>query len=122
MSIAYEVSTATKRFQRRWERWEKSGVSFPQVRHVGWWLLHNVVSHPALVYPCDATLWLHDWSSQQLNRRGKFRASKPPKIQRRAAWVVQNVAAHIVMGFLPVESAFRFHDVTAEWMDVPGWV
>ncbi len=40
----------------------------PKVQHYLWWLLHNLVAHPAIgMVPVKAAFDFHDWSSRKLN-------------------------------------------------------
>lgn len=40
----------------------------PRVQHHFWWLLHNLVAHPAIgLVPVKATFDFHDWTSRKLN-------------------------------------------------------
>lgn len=41
---------------------------FPKVQHHFWWLLHNLVAHPAIgLVPIKSTFDFHDWTSRKLN-------------------------------------------------------
>ena len=65
-----DLSTSDNRYAHRLAIWKMSGVSFPGLRHHGWWLLHNLVAHPLLgVLTGPWFVWFHDWTSQHLNRR-----------------------------------------------------
>ena len=40
----------------------------PRVKHYIWWLIHNLVAHPAIgLVPIKATFDFHDWTSRKLN-------------------------------------------------------
>lgn len=42
--------------------------NLPRVQHHFWWLLHNLVAHPAIgLVPVKATFDFHDWTSRKLN-------------------------------------------------------
>ncbi len=125
MSASYTTSTSVARYDHRVERWRMETRFLPGARHHAWWLLHNVVSHPLLgISTGNFALWLHDWTSQHLNRRGILLRSEPPVIPagRRRAWVWHNVVGHLAIGLLPVRSSFEFHDRTARAMNVEDWV
>lgn len=106
-------------------RWRaEGGVPRPlwQIRHAGWWWLHNLVVHPLLgLLPVAAIVRLHDWSSGRL-ARSLPPESPLPRIPSRWRWLVHNVGAHVAIGVWPCATTFRWHDVTAKRMGVPGWV
>jgi len=40
----------------------------PKVKHYFWWLLHNLVAHPAIgIAPVRPAFEFHDWTSRKLN-------------------------------------------------------
>jgi hypothetical protein len=46
----------------------KVGRKLPLAQHYAWWLIHNLVAHPAIgVLPIEATFEFHDWTSRKLN-------------------------------------------------------
>jgi hypothetical protein len=41
----------------------------PRIKHWGWWLLHNCITHPLIgVMPIKPMFEFHDWTSRRLNR------------------------------------------------------
>jgi len=116
------VSTCQYRYLQRKEKWIKSGVSFPRVRHHFWWLLHNLVSHPLLAIPTIHGVWFHDWTSKKLNRKPKFIASTFPNVSNWKLWILHNVLLHIAIAIVPCKTTFEWHDNTATQMDVEDWV
>lgn len=117
------MSKVEERYWFRVSRWRKSGVSFPEARHRFWWLLHNLVAHVLLgVLPCSATVWFHDWTSKELNRKMFMTVSTPPKIPSRCLWALHNILAHAAIGLFPCKTTFEWHDKTAIAMNVPDWV
>lgn len=111
------------RYTRRIPIWVGTAKLFPRLRHHGWWLLHNVVSHPILgVWVSQHTVWFHDWTSMHLNCRSTIRPSPQPQVNSRWHWLFHNVVGHVVIGLLPVPTSFRFHDKTAEAMHETYWV
>lgn len=123
--MSHDRSTSAGRYAHRLDVWKESGVLFPRTRYHGWWLIHNVVSHPLLgVSHGPRVVWFHDWTSQYLNRRPRLRPSPPPAIPegKRLAWTWHNVAGHLAIGLLPIPRSFAFHDRGAEAMGVEDWV
>lgn len=117
------MMTCEGRFNARQKRWKAAGVAWPRLRHHVWWLLHNVVAHPLLAYPTSFGLWLHDVTSQHLNRKAKFLASPwPEPIPDWGKWVFHNVILHAAIGLVPCTTTFTWHDQTAEEMGVEDWV
>ena len=110
----------------------------PKVRHHALWLLHNCVAHPLLALgPTTYAMDFHELTSAWLNHKGqsvhhtmadtrgaKWLSYVLPKIKphRRRYWVFHNVVAHALIGVAPTELTFKFHDWSANEMDVPGWV
>ena len=46
----------------------KVGRTLPLAQHYAWWLIHNLVAHPAIgVLPIKASFDFHDWTSRKLN-------------------------------------------------------
>lgn len=42
--------------------------NLPKVRHYFWWVVHNLIAHPAIGFaPIKATFDFHDWTSRKLN-------------------------------------------------------
>lgn len=118
-----EEHGAAWRYEERREKWRAAGVRFAEIRHFGWWFLHNAIAHPLLgLSPNRATIWLHDWSSQHLNRRARIFRSPFPQITSRWEWFLHNVVDHGVIAIAPTETNFLLHDVGAERMDVKDWV
>jgi hypothetical protein len=114
---------AKHRHGKRIAKWAREVRLFPKARHDACWIVHNVVSHPALgVWPSPATVWFHDWTSQRLNRRRTMVRSPLPKIPVRSTWVKHNVLAHAAIGLVPSAIAFAWHDRTAEEMNVFDWI
>lgn len=114
---------AASRYKRRQRIWQQKHRVFPWVRHQGWWVLHNCVSHPLLgVRPSKRTVWFHDWTSQHLNCRTRFQPSPMPEIPSYRKWLWHNVVGHMAIGLVPVEASFVFHDRTSKDMNVPMWV
>ncbi len=83
------------------------------------------------VLPSRAAVELHELTSQWLNGKGavgsgdikhRVLTTELPKIDSRAAWILHNLVAHVAIGLVPTEATFRFHDWSAEYMAVPGWV
>lgn len=114
---------AEYRHQYRINKWRRAERFFPKLRHDAWWFLHNVVSHPLLgLWPSKEAIWLHDYTSQKLNRRASLRPSPTPKIPDFYLWAKHNILGHVAIGLFPTRRAFDWHDKTAEEMKVPGWV
>lgn len=114
---------AQHRHQKRIERWRKATGFLPRLRHDVWWWMHNVVSHPLLgVWPSEAAIWLHDYTSLKLNRRRKIMKSPTPQIPDFYLWAKHNIATHIAIGVYPCQATFDWHDRSAEEMNVPDWV
>jgi hypothetical protein len=117
------LTGAEYRYGKRKRRWVAEVAVLPRLRHHGWWLLHNVVAHPALgVFPAGAAIRFHDWTSRHLNRNPRLFPSAPPEIPRRGRWILHNVFGHLAIGLLPCRATFAWHDRTAEEMEVPDWV
>jgi hypothetical protein len=117
------VGSSKARYLLRQHRWMQEHRVAPRVRHHGWWLLHNCVSHPILAFRTGpGAVWFHDWTSQHLNHRPKFIKSDPPVIGDHRLWRWHNLVGHITIGLFPVEAAFAYHDKTAAAMNVPEWV
>jgi hypothetical protein len=39
-----------------------------RVRHHFWWMIHNLVAHPAIgLFPTRAAFGFHDWTSRKMN-------------------------------------------------------
>jgi len=52
---------------KRFKRYKK----FPRLQHGFWWFLHNCIAHLAIgLFPCKATFWTHDYTSNKLNLKG----------------------------------------------------
>jgi hypothetical protein len=118
-----EVGSSEDRFYHRQRIWVRKHKHLPRVRHHGWWLAHNLVSHPWLgVSPSSRAIWFHDWTSKHLNQRDRLRPSPTPRISSRRTWLFHNVVGHVAIGLFPVDAAFHFHDYTAAKMAVPEWV
>jgi hypothetical protein len=114
---------AEVRHRKRIAKWNRATRVAPKLRHHAWWLLHNAVAHPVIgVWPTRASVWFHDWTSQQLNRRRTFVRSPLPVIEARVAWIKHNVVAHLAIGLLPSTRTFRWHDRTASEMNVRDWI
>ena len=78
--------------------------------------------HPLLgIAPHRITTDLHSLSSAWLNKHG-YRGQSVPKVKNRSAWLLHNVVAHTLIGLVPCEETFRFHDETAKAMGVPNWM
>jgi hypothetical protein len=123
--VSAHADTAAARYARRREAWQRHHRHLPLVRHHGWWLLHNVVTHPLLgIVPWGGFILFHDWTSMHLNHHPAIRPSTPPVIPpgRRWAWTWHNVVGHLAIGLLPVGPVFAFHDRTADAMMVEDWV
>jgi hypothetical protein len=72
-----------ERFYERVDNWRKgvatsvpvvpesggvSGRRLPLAQHYVWWLIHNLVAHPAIgIAPVKFTFAFHDWTSRKLN-------------------------------------------------------
>jgi hypothetical protein len=42
--------------------------NLPAAKHHFWWLLHNLVAHPAIgLFPVKTAFDFHDWTSRKLN-------------------------------------------------------
>lgn len=123
-SEADEMSPdAGVRYWQRVEQFLRDGQPLPRARHAAWWFVHNCVAHPLLgVAPGDATVRLHDWTSDRLNGRDAPSRSPRPEIARRGAWLLHNCVVHPLIGLLPRGLAFDLHDASARRMDVPHWV
>ena len=114
---------AQLRHQKRIDKWRRASPIFPKLRHDVWWWLHNIVSHPLLgVWPSSSAIWLHDYTSQRLNRRSKMMQSPVPEIPDVWLWAKHNIVAHTAIGLFPCQYTFTWHDRTAEEMNVPDWV
>jgi len=73
------------RFHERVDNWRKGGPTvtpipvmsepgkavgrrLPLAQHYAWWLVHNLVAHPAIgIAPIKTTFAFHDWTSRKLN-------------------------------------------------------
>lgn len=111
------------RYRTRQERWRREAVVLPALRHHGWWLLHNAVSHPLLgVAPLQFAIDFHDWTSMRLNRRRQIKASPAPEISHPLRWAVHNIIGHLAIGLLPCTATFAYHDQSAEAMAEPDWL
>lgn len=121
---------AAVRYKARVQSFKADGHSWPRVRHFFFWMVHNVVVHPMLgLVVNDKTTALHDLSSQWLNKANRTSLvgrqllfTEVPVVQKRGFWLLHNVLAHVLIGFLPCKLTFAFHDWTAKKMSVPGWV
>lgn len=57
-----------KRFENRQTLWQKQTQHLPNIRHFGWWFLHNCVAHPIMgLLPFAFAFEFHDWTSRKLN-------------------------------------------------------
>ena len=96
------------------------------VRHHAWWMIHNLVAHPLLgVMPGAMSVAFHDWTSRRLNavlQRDDRAGSPPPALRSYGRWLAHNVLVHAALGLVPCKITFRWHDRSAAWMAVPGWV
>lgn len=64
MFDAPELGSA-KRFE---SRMAKNPHPASKIRHLGWWVVHNVVSHPLIgLLPFRWAFDFHDWTSVKLN-------------------------------------------------------
>ena len=118
-----ELRGAEARHRKRAAKWRARTRILPGLPHHAWWLLHNVVAHPAIgVWPTRATVWIHDWTSQRLNRRRTFVRSPLPALASRTAWLAHNVLAHVAIGLVPARRTFDWHDQTARAMREPDWI
>jgi hypothetical protein len=87
------------------------------------WLVHNCLVHPILgLFPCSASVKLHDLSADWLNQSPRSASASLPRIDNRRAWIVHNCLAHFAMGVAPFGPVFRAHDRSAERMNVEGWI
>ena len=111
------------RYTRRQMLWREEHRVLPRVRHHGWWLVHNCVSHPLLgIRASERVIWFHDWTSMHLNCRSEIRPSAKPEIPNWRLWAWHNIAGHLAIGLVPIDASFEFHDRTSEAMNVPKWV
>lgn len=114
---------AAQRYRRRLQVWKRRRPELAEVRHHGWWLVHNCIAHPILgLRASEAAIWFHDWSSKHLNCRESIRRSPTPQIASRREWAWHNIAGHLAIGLMPCEPTFAFHDRTSEAMNVPDWL
>lgn len=122
-----EPRGAAGRYHQRLALWTagRAGVGrlAASACHRGWWLLHNLVTHPLLALTRGRrAVALHDWTSRGLNRDATLEPSPTPRVQRRLWWVVHNLLAHPAIALAPCAATFRWHDATARRMRVAGWV
>jgi hypothetical protein len=117
------------RYYARKKKWEQEVSLLSQLRHHGWWLLHNAVSHPWLgVAPSLSAIWFHDYTSMRLNRRRQIKQSPEPLVlaspieAHRREWLIHNVLGHLAIGFFPCRASFKYHDRGAEAMQEPEWL
>jgi hypothetical protein len=57
------------RFHQRVSVWQEINPhGLPRAKHHFWWMLHNLVAHPAIgIAPSRTTFDFHDWTSRKLN-------------------------------------------------------
>jgi hypothetical protein len=123
-----------ERFQIRRLYFRNDKKPHPELRHAALWVLHNCVAHPILaVSPGPMAAEFHELTSQWLRNQHRDHSAgrgrwllirKMPVVppEKRAAWVLHNVVAHVAIGLAPCKATFALHDKTAEAMDVEGWV
>ena len=120
-----------ERFNLRRRYFQHDNRPYPELRHAALWLLHNCVAHPILAVapgPPAAefheltSLWLaHDtWKVGDRHLHVRVMPNVPP--EKRRAWVLHNLVAHVAIGLVPCKATFDFHDKTATAMNVEGWV
>ena len=135
-----ETGPSEGRYEARKRLFEDDGLPHPHLRHWALWVLHNAVVHPLLgLRTSHATLQFHELTSQLLNHRHPgthgTRANRiwhttvtyrwprvDPSPKARFLWAFHNIVAHTAIGLVPCGSTFALHDLTAELMDVQGWV
>ncbi len=128
LETAVSERGAAGRYRQRIVRWteQRSGLErlTAKVRHHVWWLAHNLVAHPLLAVAASRpVINLHDWTSQRLNREREAPEPSPaPEIGHRLWWVVHNLVAHPAIALVPCATTFKWHDVSARRMRVPGWI
>ena len=117
-------TTSATRYRARIDLFLKDGEPHPRLRHHALWVLHNVVAHPLLgLSPNRYSADLHELTSQWLSHRDvDLLGEVAPEPTRPWAWRFHNVVAHVAIGLLPCAPTFLLHDVSAAWMDQPGWV
>lgn len=120
------ADTSEERYKERLFYFLKDKKALPRLRHYLLWLLHNCIAHPILALCVSSyTIEFHELTSQWLNHTGvriNFLRIMAPKISNKFSWFMHNFIAHIAIGLFPFKPIFKFHDKTAKWMNVSGWV
>jgi hypothetical protein len=122
------MKTSSQRYHYRISKFVASGAKYPKLAHHFFWLLHNCVSHPILAFWLNQkSIEFHQLTSNWLNcRSGNQNLSyiiyPMMDVEQRKWWTIHNIISHFGIGILPCNLAFRFHDWTAEKMNVKGWV
>lgn len=129
-STARETRTSRNSSERYQHRIPKHDTPF---KHKLFWLLHNCVAHPLLgLLPNHKSVGFHDLTSEWLNRPqmddydnwDPTPRSRTPYVEEknRALWLLHNLVVHPAIGLFPCEFTFELHDLTADAMEVDGWV
>lgn len=122
------MKTSNERYHVRIQRFIDSGSKHPKLSHHFFWLLHNCVAHPILgFYVSQSAIEFHQITSNWLNSRPinqnlSFIIWPMMNDNQKRWWAIHNFIAHFLIGLFPCSWTFKFHDWTAEKMDIQGWV